>query len=123
MADFDALAFDELEAIVRAGGSYVRATDDLRPRVLEAARRDRRQRRTRLATRRAMLAVLLVATWAGPANDHAGAEFPQLAAANARLHAPQPSLRADSDEGVGWIYVDAMTEIRQRQSEILPTDL
>ena len=123
MNDFDARALEELEAIVRSGGDYVRATDDLRPRILEAARRDRRQRLTRLATRRAMLAILLVATCAGQANDHSGAEFPQLAAASARLHAPQPSLRADSDEGIGWIFVDAMTEIRQRQSEILPTDL
>lgn len=40
---FDSLA--ELEAMLLSAGSYVRASDDLRPRVLETAKELRRERR------------------------------------------------------------------------------
>src|SRR5438876_3237758 len=38
---------DEVEALIRSAGGYVRASDDLRPRVLENARLQCRERRLR----------------------------------------------------------------------------
>src|SRR5262245_58913900 len=51
----------EIESLIRAAGGYVGASDDLRPRVLEAARLQRHERRAQRWLRRSAVAVLLIA--------------------------------------------------------------
>src|SRR5688572_12325229 len=59
--DFDSLGeFGEVEALVGRAKDYVRPSDDLRPRVLEAARRERSDRRIQSYLRAAAVVVLVL---------------------------------------------------------------
>jgi hypothetical protein len=55
-------SFAPIEALIRSAGSYVRPSDDLRPRTLEAARRKRSSRRwnKQIATLAAAVVLLAV---------------------------------------------------------------
>lgn len=55
--EFDSLA--ELEAMLFSAGSYVRASDDLRPRVLETAKGLRRDRRICRRLRASLFTIVL----------------------------------------------------------------
>src|SRR4051812_31846204 len=53
-------SWDEIEQLVRAAGHYVQPSFDLRPRVLEAAREQRSERRARKYIRRMACAVFFL---------------------------------------------------------------
>lgn len=113
----------DVEALVRAAGSYVGASEDLRPRVLEAARTQCAELRTQSCLRRVALFVVLLAVFTTAVRtDHDGsplggygqsmmAEFEQLIvpAANATPR------NGDAD----WRILDAFTKLRRQQAQLL----
>jgi hypothetical protein len=108
-------SFGDIESIVHSAGDYVQPSRDLRPRVLEAARLESGERRAR---RRIGRVAALAALWA-LFTIHAVERldtpdvFRQitLVAAGARVF---------SEPGDGsWALVDAYTELRRRQAEVL----
>ena len=81
----------EVEAMLLAAGDYVRASDDLRPRVLEAARLQRRELRARRMIRRAAVAVVLLAAFTASVAHQAKSldgrsKFDLLAADSQEMH-------------------------------------
>jgi hypothetical protein len=112
---------DDIEAMIRAAGDYVQASEDLRPRVLESARRQRCERRTqRWMGRLAMVVVL--ATVLTASERHRGGEARQTLASVAVYRASFPAPPAGSGDvssDVGWGMVDAFTEMRRQQSQAL----
>jgi hypothetical protein len=113
----------DVEAMIRAAGSYVRASDDLRPRVLEAARLQHRERRARRWIRQAAIIVLLLAfasivgrrelevEKAGPFGIVATAGFDEF-------FAPTASVTKRSGDG-DWRMLDAFTALRRQQARVL----
>jgi hypothetical protein len=117
----------EVEAMVRAAGHYVRASDDLRPRVLEAARTQHgEQRAQRFIRRVAVFCVLLAAfTSLGPSRLTVDKSRPSelLAAAGFDRLWMSPEAagvrRGDGD----WRMIDAFTELRRQQARVLRLEL
>jgi len=109
----------ELEALLRGAGGYVRASDDLRPRVLEAGRAQSTERRAqRLIRKAAMIIVLLTGLSAavGHTVDRAVASHElAITAIDARhLHSRAATYAAPRGD-VAWGMVEAFSELRRRQ--------
>jgi hypothetical protein len=112
-------SFDEVESLVRMAGDYVQPSRDLRPRVLDAARLENGERRAR---RRIGRVAVFAALW-GLFTIHTvdRLETPEafrqltLVAAGAHMF---PEASAVCGDG-GWALVDAYTELRRRQAEVL----
>jgi hypothetical protein len=107
----------DVESLVRQASDYVRASDDLRPRVLETARSERGERRARRRIWQSALFALLLGLFVTsicqqPALTGAGAEAPgeQL------LSEAQSTARAGESS---WGIVESFTELRRRQAELL----
>ncbi len=116
-------AHDDVEALVRAAGGYVRASDDLRPRVLEAARLQHRERRVqRWARHLAVFVVLLgFATVVGRReldDDHAGPIGIVAAAGFDEFFTPTANLSKRAGDG-DWRMIDAFTALRRQQARVL----
>ena len=112
---------DEIEALVRAAGEYVQASEDLRPRVLESAREQRCERTAQRLIARVALGVLLATTLtASSSPGSVDARNPLASAALYRASLPlTTTVGADADNDVGWGMVEAFTEMRRQQSEVL----
>lgn len=110
---------DEIEALVRLAGSYVQPSDDLRPRVLEAARisanEKRAQRRIVRLAAVFLLATISVASLAGGRSSDASSYAAPLW--HGSLSAPTPS--ASENNRSGWEMVDSFTELRRQQARLL----
>ena len=114
--------FDALEGVVRAAGTYVRPTEDLRPRTLEAARSEGKQRvRNRrfgsLALSLVLLAVtglpgLLLTPRESPPDDPARL----VREYNLHQQASLRSLRAGLDPT--WAIYEAFLQLRNSQAEL-----
>lgn len=116
-------SMDDVEALVRAAGSYVGASEDLRPRVLEAARMQCAERRTQSCLRRVALFVVLLAVFTtayqpeeigSPLSSYGQAmmaDFDEwiVPAANATPR------NGDAD----WRILDAFTKLRRQQAQLL----
>jgi hypothetical protein len=122
---FDDEAGDGVEAMIRAAGQYVRPTDDLRPRVLEAARLHSGER---WAKRRICQVGMLVIWLAFFSAANHGLDFPQsrrtgmLAAAgiNELVSPAAAAATAAPRSGDGdWRMTDAFTELRRQQAQML----
>lgn len=114
---------DDVEALVRAAGGYVGASEDLRPRVLEAARMQCAERRTQSCLRRVALFVVLLAVFttafqpeqvASPLSGYGQAMMANfdewiVPAANATPR------NGDAD----WRILDAFTKLRRQQAQLL----
>jgi len=120
-AEFDSL--DEIETLVRSACDYVRASDDLRPRVLEAARVVRGEQRARWRVCQLAVCALMLGLFIAAARRHA--EMPatdlQSGSATGRLLSQAPPAAATSDSV--WEMVDSFTDIRRRQAEVLRLEL
>lgn len=120
MIEFDGQSdMAELEALVRNAAGYVRASDDLRPRLLETARSHRTERRAQGWIRKAaMIVVLLTGLSAaiGQAVDRtvAGHELEITAIDAGRMHSRAVTYAAPSGD-VAWGMVEAFSELRRRQ--------
>jgi hypothetical protein len=116
-------SLEGVEAIVRAAGEYVCASEDLRPRVLEGARlrcgEQWAQRCIRLVV---MCIVLLVCFTAADQNrfETRRSYSTAILAASGfnELDAPldAASLRAGDGD---WRMLDAFTELRRQQAQLL----
>lgn len=97
-------SLEELEALVRSAKDYVHPSDDLRPRVLEAARS---QRRVMSYLRHAAVALVMVGTL-----------FTGLHGTSALVLSPTTSdqLLSSAARDANWGLVDSFTELRQRQA-------
>lgn len=104
--------FDHVEAMVRAAGGYVHASGDLRPRVLETARMERRSRRAKRWIVGAAAAVVALAV-----------TFAALLARQPRPSSNQPAeyVRAGMAGGGAstWRLVDLFTSLREKQAEAI----
>ncbi len=107
--------WDEVEALVRAAGGYVRPSEDLRPRLLETARAESRERQAQWRIWQLALAIALlgaVATIFGTRSD-AAASFSQGALQ------VQAEVRPAEAGAAGWRIVDSFTDLRRRQAALL----
>ena len=113
---------DELESLLRMAGGYVQASDDLRPRILEASRCQQRERNVRHGVRWGVLCtVFLSAVLAWGRHDRSPdltGESEELAAADAEalLVPEEAELRGDASD---WHTVDSFTALRRRHAEQL----
>jgi hypothetical protein len=110
----------EIEAAVRAAGGYVKASDDLRPRVLENARMERREFRAQRVIRQIALCVVVLAMttsdWHSPPGGAiAGRHWALLAASSDGLFRPAQTSSVSGGD-VAWQLVESMTELRRRQA-------
>jgi hypothetical protein len=110
--------------MIRAAGRYVRATDDLRPRVLEAARVQRGERWAQNLICRLGMFTLFLAFFT--AADQQGAAFrrPPLVAQKVvasgldQFITPVSAVTPRSGDG-DWRMIDAFTEMRRQQAQVL----
>lgn len=113
----------EVEAMVRAAGDYVQASEDLRPRVLETARAQSGEQRAQRCIRQVALFVVLLAIFT-PSGRHRleTGDAPQqrsLAAADSEsMFSRAETIVARSGGDLGWGMVEAFTELRRRQAEV-----
>lgn len=111
----------DLEALVRAAGGYVRPSDNLRPRTLEAAREYRAtvRRRRRLASVGLAAATLWWAATMRPAGE-SEATIPPLATADVwQLGVSAQEQAAQAATGPAWALADVFGALRVRQSELI----
>lgn len=124
---YEPLPIDELEDVLRSAGGYVRASRDLRPRVLEAARAQRTERRGRLAIRAAAGVLIALTMLTSSLSPRSG----QLTFARNGRQFPATShelfIRAQSLSGIGgdlgWGIVEAFRERSSDQSAVLGAEL
>ncbi len=115
----------EVEAMVRAAGHYVRASDDLRPRVLETARIQCGERLAQRCLRHFAVFIALLAFFTTIGHDHleqsAGLRDSVLAViAN---HMPPSETPAARNGSWDWSMIEAFTELRRQQAEVLRANL
>ena len=107
--------FEDVEALVRAAGNYVRPSEELRPRVLESARMEASERKALRRIWQAALALMLFASFSttisGPWTG--GSSF------SADLLQVQAEVRAAGTDAAGWSLVDSFTDLRRRQAALL----
>lgn len=111
---------DDLEAMIRGAGDYVRASEDLRPRVLETARAQCGEQRAKRCIRQVAVFVVLLAAFTASAGHvlettGAGQKVALNAADSDRMHS-QAETHAARGGDIGWGMVEAFTELRRRQS-------
>jgi hypothetical protein len=117
----------DVEAIVRAAGHYVRASDDLRPRVLEAARAQCGEQRAQRCIRHLAVFCLLLAMftsfWPSRLNlDQPRAGGMLIAAGFNRLLIPPEAAEVRHGDG-DWRLIEAFTELRRQQAQVLRSAL
>jgi hypothetical protein len=116
-------AYDDVEAMLRAASGYVRASDDLRPRVLEAVKLQSRERRARQWIRLAAMFVLplaLVAATLRSEFDEASSRPLGIVVAAGFDEFFTPTAVAANRSGDGdWRMLDAFTELRRQQAQVL----
>jgi hypothetical protein len=114
---------DDIEALVRSAGHYVRASDDLRPRVLELACVQCGERRSQRSLRRcAVIVVLLAVFTAAGRHDLFGTSSSggsTLFSAELEKSLTQAVMPVAGDGRSNWNAVEAFTDLRQRQAQAL----
>jgi hypothetical protein len=115
-------SFEEIEAIVRSAGGYVRASDDLRPRVLEVVRRERVERRARRYVHLAAVFLLPMAAAVSSLLHRFDAAVP-LRHSLVAVSSEALFLRAQLAVGpvgpqadLGWAMVESVADLRRRQA-------
>ena len=117
---------DDIEAMVRAAGDYVQASDDLRPRVLETARIQSGEQRAQRRIRRMAILFVLLAMFTPSSRDpvEAAGDHPwnTLSVASSESAFSQTAAAVDRGGGdFGWGLVEAFTELRHQQAAALRT--
>jgi len=107
--------WDDVEALVRAAGNYVRPSDDLRPRVLETARAESHQR----WAQRRIWQVALVIALLGVCSTLVRSRMEVAASpSGGPLAAGAMSRRVEIGED-GWNIVESFTDLRRRHAAML----
>jgi hypothetical protein len=101
----------------------VRASDDLRPRVLETVRTERGERRAQRCLRQAAMFFILLATFTTALRPHFDSMLgfsssTWLAASSDRLLNEAETTAANGGD-MAWRLVETLTELRQRQAAAL----
>jgi hypothetical protein len=115
--DFD--GFDDLEATIRAAGSYIVPSDDLRPRVIETARERASERHN--FGRLLGCAVTCLILWSVylPLRDDIDRWRDQWTGpSSAQMYARANGLRVKSELGPSWALAEAFTQLRQAQAQV-----
>jgi hypothetical protein len=112
-----------VEALVRAAGHYVRASDDLRPRVLEAARIRCGEQWAQRCMRRLLMFLVLLACFTaadrhGLDSQRSGRTGILAAAGIDELNSPIAAATPRNGDG-DWRMIDAFTELRRQQAEVV----
>src|SRR4051794_24138236 len=118
--------FNDVEAIVRAAGHYVAASDNLRPRVLEAVRMETGEQRSRHCLRTATLFTLLVVLftsvarqiWDGPQVVTSSLDNPGYEESISPISA-MTTRTGDGD----WRIIDAFIKLRRQQAQLLRSEI
>jgi hypothetical protein len=111
----------EVEAMIRSAGDYVKVSRDLRPRVLDKARLVSGERRVRRYIRHVGLVAALL-TWSVTATVdrmNSASDIRELTLATATAY---PTVNSHVNGGAAeaaWVLVDAFTEVRGKQAEVL----
>jgi hypothetical protein len=114
----------EIEAMVQAAGTYVVASRDLRPRVLETARAECRERRAQRSIRRVALVVALFAAFTAPSGGSEDTRCPALLAALDSDHIfSQAESKVARGGDLSWSMVEAFTDLRRQQANALRLEL
>ena len=111
---------DELESLIRSAGQYVRASDDLRPRVLENARSQCSERRLQRRFWQTAAAVLLCAMLTSPFANRPESATDKKSGSSAwtsPMLAPVEAAARSSDPS--WQMVESFTQLRLRQAQLL----
>ena len=114
-------SLSEIEAIVRSAANYVQVSKDLRPRVLDSARLTNGERRVRRHIHQAAL-IAAILTWCVTASVNRldmRDDLRELSLATASSY-PISNNRISIGAGdAAWVLVDAYTELRGRQADVL----
>jgi hypothetical protein len=105
---------------VRSAANYVQVSKDLRPRVLEIARLANGERRARRCIRQVALAAALL-TWVVTTSVNKldmRDDLRQLTLVAAGPYAASNRETGEAEEAA-WSLVDAFTDLRCRQAEVL----
>jgi hypothetical protein len=106
---------DEVEALVRVAGDYVHASEDLRPRVLEAARARRGQLRIwQVAVFIVLAGVFVTSVCYRPQ----AAARKTATTVDAGQIFSQPEARARYGDSA-WEMVESFTQLRRHHAELL----
>lgn len=111
--------FSRVESIVSRAGQYVRPTDDLRARTLEAAREQHAIRRGQRRVRTLTLAVVLATTISvsdGPLRPRASSETDRGARELHSLHEQAIQRSVGSRVDLGWALYEVYSELRRAQA-------
>ena len=116
----DEQSFEQIEAAIRAAGDYIRPSEDLRPRTLEAAREDCGLRRAEQKLAALAIVALMLVTVASPVVHYIDALRRQTSAPSASELQLQ-GLRYASDPRIGpnWGLAEAFTQLRRVQADRL----
>jgi hypothetical protein len=107
----------QIESAIRAAGNYVRPSEDLRPRTLEAAREHCGDRRAEQKLGGFVIAVLLLVMIGSPAIHYMHALRRQSTAPSA-TEMQDRGLRYAADPHIGsnWGLSEAFTQLRRLQA-------
>ena len=112
-------SFAPVEALVRAAGNYVRPGDDLRPRVLEAARHAHTKRQWNKRLTAAAAAVLLLAAGNVPGR-FAATDVEGLTSETVVMREFELRQQASKNMGLSfspaWAWFEAFLELRNEQA-------
>jgi hypothetical protein len=108
---------DNIESMIRAAGDYVRPSEDLRPRTLEAAREHCDDRRAEQKLGGFAIAVLLLVTFSSPAIQYADVLRTSSTAPSAtEMQSRAQAYEAQSHVGQHWGLTEAFTRLRRVQA-------
>ena len=115
----------DIEAMVRSAANYVQVSKDLRPRVLDAARLTSSERRVRRYIHQAALMAALL-TWCITASVNRldmRDDLRELSLATASMYPISHNRITGGAGDAAWVLVDAYTELRGRQADVLRLEL
>ncbi len=111
----------EIEAMVRSAADYVQVSNDMRPRVMEAARERSGERRARRFIHQAGLfaALLMWCVTASVGRLDMRDDLRDLTLATTGSYPISNNRISGGASGAAWALVDAYTELRERQADVL----
>jgi hypothetical protein len=120
-------SLDEVEALIKSAGRYVGASEDLRPRVLEAARLQCGERRAQTCLRHLAVFVALLALFTAEFraeldDGRSGFNRRVVHVAFEKLNPSGPTATTRSGDG-DWRIIDAFTKLRRQQAQLLRLEI
>lgn len=110
-------SLEQIESVIRAAGQYVRPSEDLRPRTLEAAREHCNDRRAERKLGGFAIAVLLLVTVSPPAIQFVDVlRSTPSAPTAAEMHHRALDYGAQPNVGMHWGLAEAFTQLRRVQA-------